>query len=115
MIQLDIRSLSWKKQSNSDSQCCYESDSIQKPPTRYDSGSDSVTLLVNAFDVSVVGGNCPVRYPLVTNLAAVEMKLTEMQDLALKTVASATLQFFLRVCSRVVDIRVSYQCSLLGG
>jgi len=37
-------------------------------------------LLVNAFNVNVVGDGCPVRQQFVTNLSAVEMKLNEMQE-----------------------------------
>jgi len=44
MIQLDIWSWSLTKKSNSNSQCCYESGSTQKPPTLYDSSSDSASL-----------------------------------------------------------------------
>jgi len=41
-------------------------------------------FLVNPCNVNVAGDGCPVRQPFVTNLSAVEMKVTEMQDLALK-------------------------------
>jgi len=43
MIQLDIRSRSWTKKSDFDSQCCQESDFAQKPQTPHD--SDSATLV----------------------------------------------------------------------
>ena len=38
----------------------------------------------NPFNVNVVVDVCQVRQPFVTNLLAVEMKLTEMQELAVK-------------------------------
>jgi len=37
-------------------------------------------FLVNLFNVSVASDDCPVRQPFVTNLSAVEMKLTEIQE-----------------------------------
>jgi len=40
-------------------------------------------VLVNPFNDSAVDDGCPVRQLFVTNLSAVEMDLTEMQDLAL--------------------------------
>ena len=41
-------------------------------------------ILVNPFNVNVVGDGYPVRQPIATNSSAVDMRLTEMQeDLAL--------------------------------
>jgi len=57
-------------------------------------------FLVNPFNVNVVGGGYPVCQQLVTNLSAVEMKLTEMQeDLALKNFSQcpSTVDFWRQV------------------
>ena len=44
-------------------------------------------FLVNPFIVNVVSDDCPVRQPFVTNLSAVETKLTDSK----KTSVNATL------------------------
>ena len=66
MIQLDIRSRNGTKKSDSDSQCCQESDSTQKPPTPYDSGSYSATLLITNVLLQlvrdIINGVCYQRY-----------------------------------------------------
>jgi len=49
------------------------------------------TFFVIPFNVNVVGDGYPVRQPFVTNSFAVEMELTEMQDLALITFQSLPL------------------------
>jgi len=70
-------------------------------PARFDSLQElkpCSAFLVNQFNVDVVGSSCPVRQPFATNLSAVEMNLTKMQDLAVKKISvNATVDFWRQV------------------
>jgi len=53
-------------------------------------------FFVNSSNVNVVGDGCQFRQAFVAHLSAAEMKLTEMQDLALKTLSQchSTVDFW---------------------
>jgi len=55
IIQVDIWSRT--KKSDSDSQCCYEYDSTQKPVTRY----DSATLVTSIFNIIIKKSANPIK------------------------------------------------------
>ena len=42
-----------------------------------------IACMSSPFNINVVHDGCSVRQPFVTNMSAIETKLTEMHDLAL--------------------------------
>jgi len=49
-------------------------------PSRFDHLQELKQRSANPFNVNVVRDGCQLRQPCVTNLSAVEMQLTEMQE-----------------------------------